>query len=155
MKIALIANDFSACRVKMWRLASQLFGLSAIDLFMLNPIQLQTGLDNAHCNRWTRNNLDQLAREVRSHDVIHIFCDATELAAKLLQLIPNRQMIVHRHDISSLRGIDDLTEPWVMSHPNTMIVVTSPDHQQWLQNFLPGQDDSPDTKLSPAGGVHQ
>ena len=88
MKIALVANDFSACRVKMWRLASQLYGAAAVDLFMLNPIQSQTGLDAARCHRWTRNNLDQLARDLRSYAVVHVFCDATELAAKLLQLLP-------------------------------------------------------------------
>jgi len=51
--------------------------------------------------------------------------------------MPDRKIIVHRHDISSLRGIDDPTEPWVMAHPNTSIVVTSPDHGQWLQRFCP------------------
>jgi hypothetical protein len=137
MKIALVANDFSACRVKIWRLACQLFGYTAVDLYMLNPIQAQTGLEAEKCHRWTRNNLDQLAREVKTHDVIHVFCDATDLAAKLLQLIPDRNIIVHRHDISSLRGVDDPTEPWVMAHPNTLIVVTSPDHGQWLQRFCP------------------
>jgi hypothetical protein len=65
--------------------------------------------------------------------VIHVFCDATDLAAKLLQLIPDRRIVVHRHDISSLRGIDDPTEPWVMAHPNSLIVVTSPEHERWLQ----------------------
>jgi len=139
MKIALVAYDFSACRVKMWRLASQLYGSAAVNLFMLNPIQAQTGLDTARCHRWTRNNLDQLARELRSYHVIHVFCDATDLAAKLLQLIPDRCIVVHRHDISSLRGIDDPTEPWVMVHPNSLIVVTSPEHERWLQPLCPGK----------------
>lgn len=137
MRIALVANDFSACRVKIWRLACQMFGVAAVDVYMLNPIQQQAGMDPAKCHRWTRHNLEQLAREIKTHDVIHVFCDATDLAARLLQAIPDRKIIVHRHDISSLRGIDDPTEPWVMAHPNTSIVVTSPDHGQWLKRFCP------------------
>lgn len=139
MKIALIANDFSACRVKIWRLSCQLFGNAAVDLYMLNPIQSQFGLDPARCHRWSRNNIDQLVREIRSYDVIHVFCDATDFAAKLLMSIPDRAIIVHRYDISSLRGIDDPTEPWVMAHPNSLIVTTSPDHREWLQQFCPNK----------------
>ena len=137
LRIALVANDFSACRVKIWRLAEQLYGNGSVDLFMVNPIQMQRGLMAERCHRWTAAHTDLLAKELKSFNVIHLFCDATAAVASLLTHLKGRSVVLHRHDIASMRGIDDPTEPWVMNHPNTEVVITSPDHGQWLQKIAP------------------
>ena len=139
MRIALVANDFSACRVKIWRLAEQLYGKGSVDLFMVNPIQLQSGLALERCHRWTPVQMEGLAKQLRSFNVIHVFCDSTAASAELLMQLKGRSIVLHRHDISSLRGIEDPTEPWVMNHPGTEVVITSPDHGQWLQAIAPNK----------------
>ena len=139
MRIALVANDFSACRVKIWRLAEQLYGAGSVELFMVNPIQMQDGLSGERCHRWSATHIDVLAKQLRQFNVIHFFCDSTAAAADLLTQLKGRSVVLHRHDISSLRGIEDPTEPWVMNHPVTEIVITSPEHAQWLQRIAPAK----------------
>lgn len=139
MRIALVANDFSACRVKIWRLAEQLYGKESVHLFMVNPIQMQQGLTAECCHKWSVSQTETLAKELRSFNAIHLFCDATGPVASLLTHLKGRSVVLHRHDIASMRGIDDPTEPWVMNHPSTEIVITSPDHGRWLQAIAPSK----------------
>lgn len=139
MKVALVANDFSACRVKIWRLVEQLYGRGSAHLFMVNPIQMQSGLQADYCHKWSTSQTELLAKELQAFNVIHFFCDATAAIASLLTHLKGRSVVLHRHDIASMRGIDDPTEPWVMNHPSTEIVITSPDHGQWLQAIAPNK----------------
>lgn len=132
LKVAFVANDFSACRVKMWRLVERLYGKGCVDLYMLNTIQKQSGLRDDRCHKWSVKAVDQLAKKIRKHDVIHVFCDNTAVTESLIRRMPDRKLVVHRHDLSSLRGLPDPTEVWVTKHSRTRVIATSPIHLEWL-----------------------
>ncbi len=137
MKVAFIANDFSGCRIKMWRLVERLYGKHSVDLFMANTIQKQTGLREDRCHNWSAKNIPQLAKQLRKHDVIHFFCENTASVSELLEVFKSHRIILHRHDISSLRGIADPTESSVLKHRRTRIIATSPAHVEWLARMAP------------------
>ena len=137
MKVAFVANDFSACRVKMWRLIERLYGKHCVDLFMANKIQKQSGLRDDRCHKWSSKNIPQLAKDLKKHDVIHFFCENTAAVHEFLQIFKTKRVILHRHDISSLRGVPDPTESSVLKHRRTRIIATSPEHIEWLAKMAP------------------
>lgn len=136
MRVAIFCGGFGGCRAKIHDLYCQLFGKENIAVYRKRDRYVDQ--DAPEGKTW--DNPAYHVKEIMQYDVVHAFCDDTSEIIPLLSRAKQigKKIIVHQHDIYSMRDLVDMGEPHVYSGPmsnSAVHVLTSQAHYRYLQSM--------------------
>ena len=127
--VALLTVAFAGCRAKVYSLCEQIFGPDSVDVYRHKDVHSDAeiiGTDADH----TYDKVRDVAEEVAKHEYVHLFCDNCAFVWPIVET--GRPVILHRHDVTTMRGMEDPAEPYVYKVDNVTHIFTSPGHRDYI-----------------------